>query len=81
MLAVLQNEVDKKYAYLAMYLERDMAQWLAWLERGALSMSLPVVRFLLRPTTYHVNFLPSQYWDIVSMLCPWLRHLTLKCFT
>ena len=26
-------------------------------------------------------FLPSQYWDIVSVLCPWARHLTLKCFT
>ena len=26
-------------------------------------------------------FLPSQYWDIVSMLCPWARYLTLKYFT
>ena len=33
---------------------------------------------------YHRNimFLPSQHWDIVvSMLCPWARHFTLKCFT
>ena len=26
-------------------------------------------------------YLPSQYWDIVSMLCAGARHLTLKCFT
>ena len=24
----------------------------------------------------NIMFLPSQYWDIVSMLCPWARHLT-----
>ena len=29
----------------------------------------------------NIMFLPSQYWDIVSMLCPWARHSTLKCFT
>ena len=23
-------------------------------------------------------FLPSQYWDIVSIMCPWARHLTVK---
>ena len=54
-----------------------MAQWL---ERGALPMSLPAVWFRIPLGTgfsekYHV----SQYWDIVSVLCPWARHLTLKC--
>ena len=29
----------------------------------------------------NIMFLPSQYWDIVSMLCLWASHLTLKCFT
>ena len=29
--------------------------------------------------TQHIS--PSQSWDIVSMLCPWARHFTLKCFT
>ena len=24
-------------------------------------------------------FLPSQYWDIISMLRPWARHFTLTC--
>ena len=26
-------------------------------------------------------FIPSQSWDIVSRLCPSVRHFTLKCFT
>ena len=61
--------------------ERDMAQWL---ERGALPMSLPAVRFRIPlgagfSEKYHV--LPLQYWDIVSILCPWARHLTFKYFT
>ena len=29
----------------------------------------------------NIVFLPSQYWDIVSILCIWAKHLTLKCFT
>ena len=29
----------------------------------------------------NMMFLPSQYWDIVSMLCHWARHLTLKSCT
>ena len=29
----------------------------------------------------NIMFLLSQYWDIVSMLCPWTRHFTLKCYT
>ena len=58
-----------------------MAQWL---EPGALSMALPVVRFRIPlgagfSEKYHVS--PSQSWDIVKMVCPWARHYTLKCFT
>ena len=32
---------------------------------------------------FHINimFLLSQFWDIVSMLWPWARHFTIKCFT
>ena len=52
---------------------RDVAQWL---ERGGLSMSLGAVF-----SEKNIMFHPSQYWDIVSMLCPWERHITLKCFT
>ena len=29
----------------------------------------------------NIMFLPSQSWDIVSMLCSWERHFTLKCST
>ena len=54
--------------------ERDMAQWL---ECGALSMTLPAVRFLI---LLGAGF-SEKYWDIVSMLCPWEKHSTLKCFT
>ena len=51
-----------------------MAQWL---ERGALPMSLPVMRFQTPlgaefSEKYHVS--PSQSWDIVSTLCPWARY-------
>ena len=61
--------------------ERDVAQWL---ERGALPMSLPAVQFRIPlgvgfSEEYHV--FSSQYWDIISMLCPWARHFTLTCFT
>ena len=64
-----------------LFLERDTTQWL---ECAALSMSLPAMRFRISlgagfSEKYHVS--PSQYWDIVSMLCPWARHLTLTCFT
>ena len=62
-------------------LERDMAQWL---ERSALPMSLPVVWFRIplgAGFQRNIMFLPFQYWDIVSMMCHWARHLTLKCFT
>ena len=46
---------------------RDMAQWL---ERGALPMSLPAVRFRI-PQDFQRNmmFLPSQYCDIFSRCC------------
>ena len=69
------------YYYLMVHWERDIAQWL---ERGALLMSLPAVRFRIPlgaefSEKYHI--FPSQYWNTVSMLCPWTRHLTLKCFT
>ena len=60
---------------------RDMAQWL---ERSALPMSLPAVRFripLVHNFHRNIMFLPSQSWDIVRMFCPWARHFTLKCFT
>ena len=29
----------------------------------------------------NIMLLPSQYWDIVSMLCPWARLFTLACRT
>ena len=44
-----------------------------WLERGALSMSLPAVRFRIpfgEVFSEKYQFLPFQSWDIVSMLCP-----------
>ena len=55
-----------------------MAQWL---ERDALSMSLPAVRSRIPlgaefSGKYYVS--PSQSWDIVKMLCPRARHFTLK---
>ena len=50
-----------------------------WLQCGVLPMSLPVVRFRIplgaRFHERYIMFLPSQYWDIVSMLCPWASHL------
>ena len=46
--------LQNKLMYI--FIERDMAQWL---ERDALTMLLPAIMFL-----------PSQSWDIVSMLCP-----------
>ena len=51
------------------HLERDVTQWL---ERGALSTSLSAVRFriLLQDFQRNIIFLPSQYWDVVLMLCP-----------
>ena len=36
-------------------------------------MSLPVVRYIM--------FLPSQYCDIIAMVCPWVRFFLLTCFT
>ena len=69
------------YVFL-IFVERDVAQWL---DRSALPMSLPAawVRNSLGARfsdKYHVS--PLQHWDIlVSMLCPWARHPTLKCFT
>ena len=53
--------------------ESDMAQWL---ERGALLMSLPAVRFrILLGAEFSENYYvpPSQSWDIGKMLCPWTR--------
>ena len=61
--------------------EKDMAQWL---ERGALQMSLPAVRFWIPLGACfqrNIMFLPSQSRDIVNMLCLWARHFILKCFT
>ena len=29
----------------------------------------------------NIMFIPSQSWNIVSMVCPWARHFNLKCFT
>ena len=65
-----------------MLTERDMAQWL---EPGALSMSLPAMRFRIPlregfSEKYHVTPL-SMLRQYFSMLCPLARHLTLKCFT
>ena len=36
---------------------------------------------LVQDFQINIMFLPSRYWDIVPMLCPWASHLTLKCFT
>ena len=63
---------------VSMVLERDLAQWL---DRFALPMSMSVMR-LMQDFQRNIMFLPSQYWDIVSMLCPWamlyppMLHLT-----
>ena len=35
---------------------------------------------LMQDFQINILFLPSHYWDIVLMLCPWAKHLTLKCF-
>ena len=59
------------------------------LEYGALPMSLPAVQFRSHlgagfTEKYHVSPLSSQHaqsLDIVSMLCPWASHFTLRCFT
>ena len=59
------------------------------LECGALPMSLPAVQFRTHlgagfTEKYHVSPLSSQHaqsLDIVSMLCPWASHFTLRCFT
>ena len=62
-------------------LERDMAQWL---EREALQGRCLPCGFesrLVQDFQRNIMFLPSRYWDIVSMLCPWARNLTLKSFT
>ena len=51
---------------------------------GAMVMSLPVVWFRIplgAGFQRNIMFLPFQYWDIVSMMCHWARHFTLKCFT
>ena len=29
----------------------------------------------------NIMSLPSQSWDNISIMCPWARHFTLKCFT
>ena len=58
--------------------ERDVAQWL---ERRALPMSLPAVRFRTSLGAGFSCFSPSQYWDIISMSFPLARHFTLECFT
>ena len=68
--------------YKSTYLGRDMAQWL---ERGALPMSLPAVRFRIPlgagfSEKYHVS--PLSTWDIVKIvfwgktLHPQMLHLT-----
>ena len=66
-------------------LERDVAHLL---ERGALpiTISLTAVRFRIPFEAIYIfiyayMFLPSQYWNIFSMLCPWARYFTLTCFT
>ena len=51
------------------------------LERGILSMSLPAVRFRIPLGAGFLEkyrVLPSQYWDIVSLLCPWARRVPLN---
>ena len=71
---------DEPANKIVLVLERDMAQWL---ECGALSMSLPEVRFrtrLVQDFGRNIMFLPSLYWDI-SMLCHWAMYLTPQCFT
>ena len=40
-----------------------------------------VVFGLVHDIKRNVMFLPSQYRNINSMLCPWASHLTIKCFT
>ena len=47
----------------------------AMVRAWALSMSL------VQDFQRNIMFLPSQSWDIVSILCLWARHFTLKCFT
>ena len=61
--------------------ERDVAQWL---ERGALPMSLPAVRFRIPlgagfSEKYHVSpfSILGHYFDVVSLG----KTLTLTCFT
>ena len=68
---------------LVCVLERDVAQWL---ERGALPMSLPAVRFRIPlgagfSEKYHVSPLSilGHYFDVVSLgktLYPHMLHLT-----
>ena len=63
-------------------IERDVAQWL---ERGALPISLPVVRFRIPlagagfSEKYHVSPLSifGHYFDVVSLG----EHFILTCFT
>ena len=64
-------------------IERDVVQWL---ERGALPMSLPVVRFRIPlgagfSEKYHVSplLILGHYFDVLSMgkaLYPHMLHLT-----
>ena len=57
-----------------------MAQWL---ERGALTISLPSVRFripLSAGSSEKYHDFPPQSWDIISILCPWARYFILKMF-
>ena len=69
-----------------------MLYWLAYREgSGAMvrACSLLQCRCLLwefepslvQDIKRNIIFLPSQYWDIVSMLCPWARHFTPTCLT
>ena len=51
---------------------------------GSLPMSLPAGRFWAPLDGWFSEkymFLPFQWWDIVSMLCPWTRHFSLTYFT
>ena len=54
--------------------DRGIAQWLIVADVAACRV---VSNRLVQDFQRNIMFLPSQYWDIVSMLCFWARHFTL----
>ena len=70
------------YDDLELSRERDVAQWLKRSPLQLASACRASSRIAWCQIVREISCFPLQRWDSdLSMLCPWARHFTLKCFT